>query len=265
MTVATWLASIAAVSVALHVPFRLPVGALKRLAGRLAEPAALVQAARNAVTPLHAHLSPALLKPQWKDDLSEEYFVFQLPPGNPSATPGELLGARAGWSAGLILLETGPLSAEAIADALRLHLGYSPDDLFVPNWAAAVLLDRDCDETLQAIEFANLQLLEYRHIDNRLDDTLAGAYRLRVANGKIEKAWLAFGGMAVIPKRATEAETVLLNSGFTAAAAALAKDFQPIDDWRGSGLYRLQVAANLLRRLELRIAQPTRPVEVEAL
>src|SRR5213079_665941 len=55
-----------------------------------------------------------------------------------------------------------------------------------------------------------------------------------------------------VPKRAVNAEAALLQSGFTAAAAALARDFEPIDDWRGSGLYRLQVAANLLRRLELR-------------
>jgi xanthine dehydrogenase small subunit len=95
--------------------------------------------------------------------------------------------------------------------------------------------------------------------------TVAGAYRLRIKHGKIENARLAFGGMAAIPKRAGNAEAALLQSGFTAAAAALAQDFQPIDDWRGSGLYRLQVAANLLRRLELRVADPARPVEVEAL
>jgi xanthine dehydrogenase small subunit len=95
--------------------------------------------------------------------------------------------------------------------------------------------------------------------------TVAGAYRLRFENGRIEDARLAFGGMAAIPKRAAAAEAALLKSGFTAAAAALAKDFQPIDDLRGSGLYRLQVAANLLRRLELRIAEPARAVEVEAL
>ena len=65
-----------------------------------------------------------------------------------------------------------------MTEALRLHLSYSPDDLFVPNWAAAVLMDSDCDETLQIIEFANLQLLEFRHIDRRLDASLAGAYRL---------------------------------------------------------------------------------------
>jgi len=41
-----------------------------------------------------------------------------------------------------------------------------------------VLIDRDCEETLQTIEFANLQLLEFRHTDDRLDDQLAAAYAL---------------------------------------------------------------------------------------
>jgi xanthine dehydrogenase small subunit len=95
--------------------------------------------------------------------------------------------------------------------------------------------------------------------------TVAGAYRIRIKNGRIEDARLAFGGMAATPRRASIAEAALLKDGFAAARAALAQDFQPIDDWRGSAAYRLQVAANLLRRLELRLAEPQRPVEVEAL
>ena len=42
---------------------------------------------------------------------------------------------------------------------------------------------------MQAVEFANLQLLEYRHIDNRLDDSLAGAYRLI---HPLTRSWLPF-------------------------------------------------------------------------
>jgi hypothetical protein len=178
----------AAVSVALHVPFRLPLADLVRLAGRLADTTPLVQAARAAVTPLHRALLPAIRQPQWRDDLSEEYLVFHLPPGEP-LQPAVLLDGRADLLAGLVRLEAGPLSPEEIAEALRLHLGYSPADLFVPDWAAALLLDRDCDETLQVIEFANLQLLEYRHIDNRLDDNLAAAYRL---TSQETRSWRAF-------------------------------------------------------------------------
>ena len=96
--------------------------------------------------------------------------------------------------------------------------------------------------------------------------TVAGAYRLRLKDGRIEDVRVAFGGMAAIPKRAAHVEAAMLKSGQIAAAASeLPRDFQPINDWRGTGAYRLQVAANLLRRLALRIAEPQHPVEVEAL
>ena len=95
--------------------------------------------------------------------------------------------------------------------------------------------------------------------------TVAAGYRLRIEDGRIADVRVGIGGMAATPRRATHVEKALLKEGFAAAAAAIPKDFQPIDDWRGSAAYRLQVAANLLRRLELRIAQPARVLEVEAL
>ncbi|WP_428668849.1 xanthine dehydrogenase small subunit [Reyranella sp.] len=127
------------------------------------------------------------------------------------------------------------------------------------------------DEAIQSLTMPRLwegETFQCDKVSKRRDQdisTVAGAYRLRITGGKIEDARLAFGGMAAVPKRATNAEAALLKDGFEAARAALAKDFQPLDDWRGTAAYRLQVATNLLRRLELRIADPARPVEVEAL
>jgi hypothetical protein len=178
----------AAVSVALQVPFCLSADALLRLAGSLAEPSGLVRSARTALEPLHSRLLPAVLNPLWKDDLSEEYVVFHLPPGEP-VPPTRLVEAHADWLAGLVRLEGGPLSAEEVAEALRLSLRYSPEDLFIADWAAAVLCDCDCEETLQTVEFANVQLLEFRHIDDRLDDRLEAAYgTIR----RLAKSWLPF-------------------------------------------------------------------------
>jgi len=76
--------------------------------------------------------------------------------------------------------------------------------------------------------------------------------------------------MAATPKRASHVEEALKGRAlsvatFESAAAAIAQDFQPIDDWRGSASYRLTAAANLLRRLYWRLAEPQRVVEVEAL
>lgn len=161
-----------AVSVSLRVPFELESAALLRLAGTLADASALVHAARSAVLPLFDKLHSAIHEPAWKTQFSEEYFVFQLPPGSVT------MDAQRAWLAGMVHLDAVALSSDEMEEALRLHISYSPEDLFVPDWTAAVLVDEDCDETLHAVEFANLQLLEFRHIDDRLDDSLAEAQRI---------------------------------------------------------------------------------------
>src|SRR5579871_919755 len=179
----------AAVSLALHVPFCLSPSCLLRLADWFANPADLVKKARSTLQPLHEQLLPAIQSPLWQDELSEEYLVFQLPPGQHAPSAGPALDSQGSWLARLVRLEPGPLSPEEITEALRLRIRYSPDDFFAPDWAAAVLLDQDCEETLQTVEFANLQLLEFRHIDNRLDDRLAVAYQIIHT---LAQSWLPF-------------------------------------------------------------------------
>jgi hypothetical protein len=132
-----------------------------------------VQTARAILEPLYHKLLPAITKPAWDENLSEEYFVFQFPP-SPSTAPDALLGDHAGWLAGLLRLEDEALSSQEVTEALRLTLRYGTEDVFIPDWGAAVLVDREgeSDETLQVVEFANLRLLEYRHIDRRIDAIL---------------------------------------------------------------------------------------------
>ena len=105
--------------------------------------------------------------------MSEEYIVFQL-----WERRTDWLEDRADWIAGLVRLESEPLSPDEVREATRLSLSYTPNDLVVLDWAAGVVADTDCADTLQVIEFANVQLLEFRHIDDRLDDRLEAAYRL---------------------------------------------------------------------------------------
>lgn len=161
----------AAVSLDLSLPFQLAADQLTHLADSLADPRNLVNKAREVLAPLHRQLLPAIVEPLWQDELSEEYFVFQLPPERVDVEQD------AAWLAGLVHLEGAPLSATEVQEALRHQLRYSPRDVFVPDWGAAVLADENCEETLQVIEFANMQLLEFRHIDNRLDASLAAAAR----------------------------------------------------------------------------------------
>jgi xanthine dehydrogenase small subunit len=99
---------------------------------------------------------------------------------------------------------------------------------------------------------------------------VSAAFVLRLEEGRIAEARLAFGGMAATPARATAAEAALAGApltehSFATAAAALARDFTPLSDWRGSAEYRRAGAAGLLRRLYWRIARPDLAMEVHAL
>ena len=94
-------------------------------------------------------------------------------------------------------------------------------------------------------------------ISKRFDQdisALLGAFRFTVEKGRIVRARVAFGGMAATPKRAAATEAALQGlpladpQGQEGACAALASDFQPIDDMRASARYRLETAQALLRK-----------------
>lgn len=108
-------------------------------------------------------------------------------------------------------------------------------------------------------------------ISKRMDDdisTVFGAFNLEFNGDVATGARLAFGGMAAIPARAKSAEQALIGSPLThqtvlLACEALAADFQPLTDFRGSGRYRLKVAQNLLRRLALQLTEQPHALEVQ--
>ena len=85
---------------------------------------------------------------------------------------------------------------------------------------------------------------------------LCAGFCMRLQDGKVADARICFGGMAGTPLRAESTERVLLNQPWNEVAvvraqAALAEDYSPLTDWRGSHEYRLLAAQNLLRRFFL--------------
>ena len=100
-------------------------------------------------------------------------------------------------------------------------------------------------------------------ISKRFDDDISSvcaAYNLKIIKNKIKDIRIAYGGMAAVPKRAIFCEKILLNSLFTdkilgRAKEALEKDFKPIGDMRASGLYRIEVAKNLLEKCFIEIKE----------
>ena len=80
-----------------------------------------------------------------------------------------------------------------------------------------------------------------------------GCFNIRVEDGQVAYARIAFGGMAATPKRAAQVEAALLGQPWTEATIRTAQahfptDFAPIDDMRASAVYRLGTAQAMLQR-----------------
>ena len=123
--------------------------------------------------------------------------------------------------------------------------------------------DRKAGEFVSALllpKGANPNLRCYK-ISKRFDQDISAvmlAANLEITDGVIDGVRLAFGGMAGIPKRASSAEAALAGNSFEIAsfkkaAAALADDFTPMSDMRGSARYRLLTAQNLLVKYGLEL------------
>ncbi|MQA53266.1 xanthine dehydrogenase small subunit [Pseudomonas piscis] len=110
---------------------------------------------------------------------------------------------------------------------------------------------------------AKRQFRAYK-VSKRLDDDISAvcaAFNLRIVDGVIEEARIAFGGMAATPKRARHCEAILTGADWTQASieqacAALAQDFTPLSDFRASKEYRLLSAQNLLRKYFIELHTP---------
>ena len=63
-----------------------------------------------------------------------------------------------------------------MADALAVQVSYGADDLTLIDWVAAIVFDAAADDTRAVLEFATVQLLELRHLDNQLDSALERYY-----------------------------------------------------------------------------------------
>jgi xanthine dehydrogenase small subunit len=129
------------------------------------------------------------------------------------------------------------------------YLGYQHTALEASEFVAAVIVPaRDADVAVASYKWS-------KRIDQDISAVCA-AFAVRVEDGRVASARIAYGGMAAVPARARQAEGMLVGlpwraDTIEAAIAALARDFTPISDMRASAEYRMRAAAALLRRFFL--------------
>jgi hypothetical protein len=137
----------------------------------LLEQAGLVALADAQLRALVSRVAPAVARLDIAD-LSEEYFVFQVSEleGRPDAAA--VLREHGAVLAQALALEPAPLADAYVRQLLADAVAYAPNDVVLSAWSAAFVYDPRWDDTVAVLEFLNIQLLELRFQDGRLDAAL---------------------------------------------------------------------------------------------
>jgi hypothetical protein len=121
-------------------------------------------------------IKPSLVKPydHW---IAEDYYVIQVDPV--ALTAEDLMREYANEIAQIVRGEESRLSPTERQEVLAANMSYYPQDLLVVGWVAAFVYDTadGAAPTIDLLEYANSQLLEFRHYDEVLTDVLADVYK----------------------------------------------------------------------------------------
>jgi hypothetical protein len=121
-------------------------------------------------------IKPALARP-YDNWIAEDYYVIQVDPV--ALTAEDLMREYGNEIAQIVRGEELRLSANEKQEVLTASMSYYPQDLLVVGWVAAFVYDTAdaAVPTIDLLEYANSQLLEFRHYDEVLTGVLADVYK----------------------------------------------------------------------------------------
>ena len=170
-TVSARLFDFGVVSVGFTMPAPPTLADLAPYGRALLEQAGLLAVADGHLRALVPRVAPAVVRLDIVD-LSEDYVVFQVSTleGQPDAMV--VVRDAAGDLARALTLEPTPLAPAYVEELLGTAVTYAPNDVVLSDWSAALIYDRRYDDTVAVFEYLNIQLLELRLQDRRLDAAL---------------------------------------------------------------------------------------------
>ena len=183
------------VSIEMELPFEGDWDSLVSQSNRWSNVTELENRAGDLLSVALKRVSRALVRP-YKTWLREDYFIVHLPEittqqDGSTLTAAELLTSHAREIAQLVRGESVPLSDAERQEVLQSSISYSRTDLLVVGWTGALVYGHSevAEMTIQVLEYANTQLLEFRHYDSLLTHLLDGVYRSLERKGGVIDAW----------------------------------------------------------------------------
>lgn len=192
-------------SVVYQLPFSGDWESLVRLASRWVWDVDFASRVEPIVRQKLERVGSAMVKPYTKW-LSEDYFIFHVREVEGSPSAAEMTRDHGREIAQVVRGDRLLLSDGETREVLQSQVSYYAGDVAVLGWNAAFLYDSTAgaETSIQLLEYANSQLLEFRHYDELLTGILDSVYDLLGKKTGFFRRW----GLA---KSATSLHTVLLD------------------------------------------------------
>ncbi len=219
------------VSVVYELPFADGWSKLIRLASRWVWEVDFAAQATAIVRSSLERAAAALVKP-YDEWLSEDYLIFHIVEIAGTPTIAELIQQHGSLIAQVVRGDTGQLAESECNEVLQSRISYYANDLTVIGWNAAFLYDSNtgAETAIQLLEYANSQLLEFRHYDDLLTEELERVYKLMDEGTGVFAQWR-------LARSATRLHTVLLDVAELTEHSDNAIEF--LSDMFAARLYRL--------------------------
>ena len=182
------------VSIELELPFESDWHALVLQTSRLSGAIELENKAADWLAIALRRVTPALTKP-YQSWLKEDYHIVEVreiaEPGGQTLGAEDLLAANAMEIAQIVRGDSVLLSEAERGEVLGSSISYSRTDLLVVGWTGALVYGNPegAATTIQLLEYANTQLLEFRYYDGLLTGELNAVYRFLDRKGAKFTAW----------------------------------------------------------------------------
>lgn len=168
------------VSLKVELPFTGDWQDVIRLSARWMNAPELEQTAAEAIRRHIERAAPALVNP-YPQRLTEDYYIIHLTTiddGGRPVTADDLIAHCGDSIAQIVRGEQARFSRAEQGEILESRMSYYETDLLVVGWTAAFIYDNTegAASTIQLLEYANTQLLEFRHYDEVLSRLLAEVY-----------------------------------------------------------------------------------------
>ena len=191
----------------------------------------------------------------------EDYVIFHVESLSGPLDISKFLASHYRQIAQILRAESRALSEQEVEDAVSARLSYGTEDLAVIDWNAALLIDRDGDDVREVLQFANVELLEMRYLDQRLDGALDSSYvalSARAGNAARPKFGRYRSRLRSVAELQVDNATLfegvnnalkLLGDQYLARIYRLVSRRFHLDDWDASILRKLQTLESIYQKM----------------